>query len=118
PLLIGAAVVLFITGGIFAGKGADFVPRIDEGDMVVSLRRPPSINLTEAKRLDLEVQKVLLGFPEVDATLAFTGRAEVAIDPAGKDKTDIVDPLKPKEEWVTAHDLDALSVVFKDAIES
>ena len=118
PLLIGAAAALVVFGGIFAGKGADFVPRIDEGDMVVSLRRPPSINLTEAKRLDLEVQKILLGFPEVEGTLAFTGRAEVAIDPAGKDKTDIVVPLKPKEEWTTAHDLDALSVVFKDAIES
>ncbi|MCY1056551.1 CusA/CzcA family heavy metal efflux RND transporter [Nannocystis sp. SCPEA4] len=118
PLLASAAAALVVFGGIFAGKGADFVPRIDEGDMVVSLRRPPSINLTEAKRLDLEVQKILLSFPEVEGTLAFTGRAEVAIDPAGKDKTDIVVPLKPKEEWVTAHDLDGLSVVFKDAIES
>ena len=117
-LLGGGAAALLAAGAVFGGKGADFVPRIDEGDMVVSLRRPPSINLEEAKRLDLEVQRILLGFPEVERTLAFTGRAEVAIDPAGKDKTDIVAALAPKEGWTTAHDLDALSVKIKDAIES
>jgi cobalt-zinc-cadmium resistance protein CzcA len=118
PLLGGAAAALVFIAGVFGGKGADFVPRIDEGDMIVSLRRPPSINLDEAKRLDLEVQKILLGFPEVLGTLAFTGRAEVAIDPAGKDKTDIVVPLAPKEQWTTASDLDGLSVAIKEAIET
>jgi cobalt-zinc-cadmium resistance protein CzcA len=118
PLLAGFAAALVLAGMVFGGKGADFVPRIDEGDMVVSLRRPPSINLQEAKRLDLQVQQILRNFPEVVSTLAFTGRAEVAIDPAGKDKTDIVVPLRPKPEWTTAHDLDDLSVAFKTAIET
>ena len=118
PLLAAATLALFAAGAVFARAGADFVPRIDEGDMVVSLRRPPSINLDEARRLDLQVQKILRGFPEVEATLAFTGRAEVAIDPVGKDKTDIVVPLAPKETWTTAADLDGLSVAFKDAIEA
>jgi cobalt-zinc-cadmium resistance protein CzcA len=54
----------------FKNKGANFVPRIDEGDAVVTIRRAPSINLEEAKRLDLIVQKTLLQFPEVITTLA------------------------------------------------
>jgi cobalt-zinc-cadmium resistance protein CzcA len=118
PLLILATAALLVSGWVFSSKGADFVPRIDEGDLVVSIRRAPSVNLEQAKKYDLETQKILLGFPEVTKTLAMTGRAEVAIEPVGKDRTEISIPLLPKKEWSTAHDLDSLSVVLKDAVES
>ena len=118
PLLGSALAALLVSGYVFGQSGANFVPRIDEGDAVVTIRRPPSINLEEAKRLDLAVQKILMGFPEVITTLAMTGRAEVAIDPVGKDNNDTFVRLRPKAEWTTAHDLDALSEIFKDAIES
>ena len=85
-----------------ASLGADFVPRIDEGDIVVAIRRIPSIGFSEARRLDLAVQKVLKRFPEVETTLGMTGRAEVAVDPVGMDNTDLLVKLKPKEEWTTA----------------
>ena len=117
PLILAAAAALLISGYIFKNKGANFVPRIDEGDAVVTIRRAPSINLEEAKRLDMIVQKTLLQFPEVITTLGMTGRAEAAIDPVGKDNNDTFVRLKPKKEWVTAHDLDGLSVAFKDALE-
>mgnify|MGYP000886353363 FL=1 len=118
PLIGGAAAALLASGYVFKEKGADFVPRIDEGDLVVSIRRPPSINLEEAKKLDYQTQQILLQFPEVKKTLTMTGRAEVAIEPVGKDKTEISIPLPPKEQWATAKDLDGLSVKFKEAIES
>ncbi|MBL9102934.1 MAG: efflux RND transporter permease subunit [Myxococcales bacterium] len=118
PLLLAATAALLLAARVFAARGADFVPRIEEGDMIVSVRRPPSINLQEAKRLDLAAQKVLLRYPEVENTLTFTGRAEVAVDPVGKDKTDILVPLAPKHTWTTARSLDELSVVIKNAIES
>ncbi len=117
PLLIAAAAALVVSGMIFASKGANFVPRIDEGDLVVTIRRAPSINLEEAKRLDMLTQQILLTFPEVITTLSATGRAEVAIDPVGKDNTDILVRLKPKEQWTTAHDLDGLSEAFKTTLE-
>jgi cobalt-zinc-cadmium resistance protein CzcA len=116
-LILAAAAALLISGYIFKNKGANFVPRIDEGDAVVTIRRAPSINLEEAKRLDMIVQKTLLQFPEVITTLGMTGRAEVAIDPVGKDNNDTVVRLKPKKDWTTAHDLDGLSVAFKTALE-
>lgn len=118
PLLAAAAVALVTSGYMFGQSGANFVPRIDEGDAVVTIRRSPSINIEQAKALDMMVQKELMTFPEVRTTLAMTGRAEVAIDPVGKDNNDTFVRLKPKEEWVTAHDLDALSEVFKNRIES
>src|SRR5262249_55255629 len=74
--IAGSAAALVAAGWAFAGAGAEFVPRIFEGDAVVNIRRAPSISLDEARRLDLEVEKVLHEFPEVVTTLAMTGRAE------------------------------------------
>jgi heavy metal efflux system protein len=118
PLLLGSLVALGLSFVVLARAGADFVPRIDEGDAVVTIRRPPSISLAHAKELDLATERILKRFPEVVTTLAMTGRAEVAIDPVGNDNTDVFVHLRPKKEWTSAHDLDELSVLFKDAIES
>lgn len=102
---------------LLAKAGADFVPRIDEGDIVVTIRRAPSISLAQAKDLDLATERVLRGYPEVITSLGMTGRAEVAIDPVGNDNTDIFVHLKPKEKWTSAHDLDSLSELVKNDIE-
>jgi heavy metal efflux system protein len=118
PLLGGAAAAFAGALAVLAGAGADFVPRIDEGDLVVTIRRAPSISLAHAKELDLATERVLARYPEVVTSLAMTGRAEVAIDPVGNDNTDILVHLTPKSKWKTAHDLDDLSVVIKNAVES
>jgi cobalt-zinc-cadmium resistance protein CzcA len=102
---------------VIAQGGADFVPRIDEGDIVVTIRRAPSIGLAEARDLDLAAERVLQRFPEVVTSLGMTGRAEVAIDPVGNDNTDIFVHLRPQKEWTSAHDLDSLSEIVKDSIE-
>jgi cobalt-zinc-cadmium resistance protein CzcA len=112
-----AALALVLTGVRFAAAGAEFVPRIFEGDAVVTIRRAPSISLTEARRMDLAAEKVLHRFPEVITSLAMTGRAEVAVDPVGNDNTDILVALRPVKEWTTAHDFDDLCVAMKDAVE-
>ena len=117
PLIAAATVALVVAGWVFASKGANFVPRTDEGDMVVTIRRAPSINLEKAKELDLLAQQVIRRFPEAVTTLAQTGRAEVAIDPVGKDNTDILVHLTPKKTWTTGADLDALSEVIKRTLE-
>lgn len=118
PLILGSFAALGGVGYTFAQLGAEFVPRIFEGDAVVTIRRAPSISLAEARRLDLETEKVLHTFPEVITTLGMTGRAEVATDPVGNDNTDVLTRLRPPKEWTTAHDFDDLSQAFKDAIES
>ena len=116
-LIGGSAASLVTSVWLMAGAGADFLPRIDEGDLVVAIRRAPSINLAQAKELDLAAERVLKRFPEVVTTLGMTGRAEVAIDPVGNDNTDILVHLRDKSEWTTAQDLDALSEAMKNAIE-
>ncbi|HET9954262.1 MAG TPA: efflux RND transporter permease subunit, partial [Polyangiaceae bacterium] len=118
PLFAGALVSLVIVGYAFGQSGAEFVPRIFEGDAVVTIRRSPSISLDEARKLDFETERVLQSYPEVITTIAQTGRAEVAVDPVGNDNTDILTRLRPLPEWKRASDFDELSEQFKIAIEN
>jgi heavy metal efflux system protein len=117
-IVSAAFVALVVVGWLFSRTGAEFVPRIFEGDAVVTIRRSPSISLTEAKRLDLEAEKVLHSFPEVITTLGQSGRAELAIDPVGNDSTDILTRLRPIGTWKSAIDFDDLSERFKTVVEN
>ena len=56
---------------------------------------------------------MLARFPEVRSIVTRTGRAEVATDPVGPDETEVMVKLRPKDEWTTAHDLDALGEAIK-----
>jgi cobalt-zinc-cadmium resistance protein CzcA len=115
-LLASMALALSVVP-VAGSLGADFVPRIDEGDVYVRIRRIPSVGPTEARRLDLAAETVLRRFPEVMTTLGTTGRAEVALDPVGMDNTDILVHLRPRSEWRTTQDPVALRNLFKEAVE-
>jgi cobalt-zinc-cadmium resistance protein CzcA len=116
-LFAGATLLLVISGVVFAGLGANFLPRIFEGDAMLTIRRAPSVGLDAARDLDLRTERVLATFPEVKATLGMTGRAEVAVDPVGSDSTDILVRLTPRKTWTTADDFESLSSEMKTRIE-
>src|SRR4029450_1254918 len=97
--------------------GAVCVPRLDEGELSLDVKRLPSISISEAQRLGVQVENVLARFPEVKSIVTRTGRAEVATDPVGPDETEVMVKLAPKKEWKTAHDLDDLGEAIRSAGE-
>jgi cobalt-zinc-cadmium resistance protein CzcA len=115
-----AVAVLALGGALLVGRGlgAEFVPRLDEGELSLDVKRLPSVSISEAQRLGTQVEEVLARFPEVRSVVTRTGRAEVATDPVGPDETEVMVKLRPKEEWTTAPDLDALGEAIKSAIEA
>jgi cobalt-zinc-cadmium resistance protein CzcA len=117
-LTLAATGVFLVSVWLFGRMGAEFIPRIFEGDAVVTVRRAPSISLETARQLDLDSEAVLHKFPEVATTLGMTGRAEVATDPVGNDNTDMFVRLRPLKEWKSARDFDELSEKFKTEIEN
>jgi cobalt-zinc-cadmium resistance protein CzcA len=117
-LALAGAALFGVSAWLFGRMGAEFVPRIFEGDAVVTVRRAPSISLDTARQLDLDSEAVLHKFPEVATTLGMTGRAEVATDPVGNDNTDMFVRLRPLNEWKSATDFDDLSEKFKTEIEN
>ncbi len=116
------AIVAFCVGIVIASNfGAEFVPKLDEGDMAVQAIRLPSVSLERSIELTTEIEKVLLDkFPdEARSVISKTGRAEIATDPMGVEMSDIFVMLKPKEEWrfKTKNDLIvAMKKVLEEAI--
>jgi cobalt-zinc-cadmium resistance protein CzcA len=117
PVLAGAAAIVLVSGVLATSLGAEFVPRLDEGELSLDIKRLPSISISEAQRLGTEVEAVLARFPEVRSVVTMTGRAEVATDPVGPDETEVMVKLRPKSEWKTARDLDGLGEAIKRAVE-
>ena len=117
--MVLASALLLLGGAVALGSrlGAEFVPRLDEGELSLDIKRLPSVSITEAQRFGTEVEQVLSRFPEVLSVVTRTGRAEVATDPVGPDETEVMVKLRPKDDWVTAHDLDDLGDAIKRAIE-
>ncbi len=82
--------------------GTEFMPRLDEGSVLVQILRLPSISLPESVDVGLEAEKTLLEFPEVTGTVGKTGRPDLATEAMGIYETDLYVDLKPREEWTTA----------------
>jgi cobalt-zinc-cadmium resistance protein CzcA len=79
--------------------GAEFMPRLDEGSIVVMMFRLPGISLTESLHGNQIVESVLNEFPEVETAFCRTGSPEVATDPMALDQSDVYVMLKPVSEW-------------------
>ncbi|WP_165251600.1 efflux RND transporter permease subunit [Paludisphaera soli] len=83
--------------------GGEFIPRLDEGDVLIVVTRPPSASLSESLEDSTRIEKALLAaLPEhIDSIVCRTGRPEIGIDPAGVNQTDVFVYLKkPKETYV------------------
>jgi cobalt-zinc-cadmium resistance protein CzcA len=101
-LAVGLSVVAF--GMIAPNLGSEFVPRLSEGSIVVSVVRLAGIDLEESIRYDTQMEKNLLAaFPdEIQYVWNRIGTAEVATDPMGVELSDLFITLKPRERWKRA----------------
>ena len=79
--------------------GAEFMPRLDEGDLLVEVSRLPSATLEDSVPLTSRIEKVLGAFPEVATVFCKTGRPEIANDIMGVQQTDVWLMLKPRSSW-------------------
>ena len=79
--------------------GAEFMPRLDEGDLLVEMVRLPSATLEDVVPITTRVEKVLGEFPQVKTVFCKTGRPEIANDVMGVHQTDVWVMLRPPAEW-------------------
>ncbi|MDB4944389.1 MAG: Cobalt-zinc-cadmium resistance protein CzcA [Labilithrix sp.] len=118
PRIAAIVAVALVAIGIAAGstRGLEFIPRLEEGDLVVQLMRPPSVSLAEAVRGTTVVESTLRAFPEVKRVVSRTGSPDVATDIMGVEQSDIFVMLKPHGEWTTAPDREALVARLDEAL--
>ncbi|MEE9532847.1 MAG: CusA/CzcA family heavy metal efflux RND transporter, partial [Acidimicrobiia bacterium] len=98
------AYVVAIAGSlaVFPFLGSEFLPALDEGNIMIRATMPASISLDRAVQMAQNVERELLAFPEVTLTVAKIGRAELGGDPEDVSNTEIYIALKPKSQWETA----------------
>ncbi len=102
PLAIGAgaAAGMVLAGVAFTQIGSTFMPVMDEGTPVISLRKYPTISVEAAAESDLRIQRELMAaVPEVRGIMGRAGADELGIDPVGLNETDFFLTLAPKSEW-------------------
>ena len=82
--------------------GSEFMPPIDEGDILYMPSAFPGISITKAKQLLQQTDKMLMTFPEVERVFGKAGRARTATDPAPLAMFETVVKLKAKDQWPDA----------------
>ncbi len=97
--LIGAVILLAATWYPLSKLGSEFMPPLDEGDVLYMPTTFPGISITKAKELLQQTDKILKSFPEVETVFGKVGRAETATDPASLSMMESIARLKPREEW-------------------
>ena len=99
-IVIGAFVMLAITGVMYTQIGKTFMPTMDEGDLIIGVEKLPSINLQQSMTTDMNIQRAILSqVPEVKGVYSRVGSDELGLDPMGLNQTDNFLILKPPSEW-------------------
>lgn len=99
-LTVIAALALFgLSIPVAMNLGGEFMPKLDEGDLLIEVNRLPSATLEDAIPMGKQIETTLLAFPEVRTVFCKTGRPEIANDVMGVQQTDVWVLLKPEQDW-------------------
>ena len=94
-----AGALMLVTGAMAMRLGSEFLPSLDEGDMLVHALRIPGTSLTTAIEMQHAVERTFKTHPEVDYVFSKIGTAEIATDPMPPSVADTYVMLKPREQW-------------------
>lgn len=99
--IIGAATGIAFLGAIYVlmfRLGSDFIPQLDEQDLVIGLVRPAQQNLTTSVKWQKEAEKIIMEFPEVESVFSRMGTPDSATDPMSVNFADTFVILKKDHE--------------------
>ncbi|ACX99517.1 CusA/CzcA family heavy metal efflux RND transporter [Helicobacter pylori] len=99
-VILGAFVFLIASLSLFPFVGKNFMPALDEGDVVLSVETTPSISLDQSRDLMLNIESTIKKHvKEVKSIVARTGSDELGLDLGGLNQTDTFISFIPKKEW-------------------
>jgi Cu(I)/Ag(I) efflux system membrane protein CusA/SilA len=106
---LGIAAMLFAGAIVLGGRiGSEFMPPLNEGDLLFMPIADPSISLDENTRNAERQNAALLHVPEVQNVVAKIGRADTSTDPSPLNMTETIVQLKPTDQWRPGMTLDGL----------
>ncbi len=83
----------------YSKLGSEFMPPLNEGDLLYMPTTPPGISITKAKELLQQTDKLIASHPQVEHVLGKVGRAETATDPAPLSMIETTIILTPQKTW-------------------
>jgi heavy metal efflux system protein len=95
----GAIGAVLLAALAFTTLGQEFLPQLDEGNMLVQAWRPPGTSVEQSQRMQFAVEKTISREPEVQYAFSRTGTSEIGADPMPSNATDTFVILKPRREW-------------------
>ncbi len=106
--VIGALAILVATLIPFSMLGSEFMPPLNEGDILYMPTTDPGISITKARELLQQTDRLIMSVPEVDTVFGKIGRADTATDPAPLAMIETVITLKPENEWRPGMTMDGI----------
>lgn len=98
--VILASVALLVLSLVLAPMlGSEFLPKLDEGNIWLTISLPPSTSLEKSKEIERRVRKILTSYKEVKMVSAAVGRPDDGTDPKGPNNIEIFADLSPSDSW-------------------
>jgi len=97
--IILAVILVLATIYPFSKLGSEFMPPLDEGDLLYMPTTMPGLGITEAKNILQQTDRIIRTFPEVEYVFGKVGRAETATDPAPLSMIETTIRLKDRSKW-------------------
>jgi cobalt-zinc-cadmium resistance protein CzcA len=99
PVIVASLVLLTASIALAPLLGSEFLPRLDEGNIWLTISLPPSTGLEKTKDIERHIRKILKSYKEVNLVVSHVGRPDDGTDPKGSNNIEILADLKPKETW-------------------
>jgi Cu(I)/Ag(I) efflux system membrane protein CusA/SilA len=97
--------------------GTEFMPDLDEGDLMYMPTTFPGLSIGKAKELLQQTDKMIMTVPEVSQVFGKIGRAETATDPAPLTMIETLIRLKPRDQWREGMDIEQLKKELNQAVQ-
>jgi heavy metal efflux system protein len=115
-VVAGAVLLLVASLGSVPFLGTEFMPKLDEGSMLIETRRLPSTSLPQGMSIAKEVERTLMRFTEVQSIVTKMGRPELATETMGLYAGDVYVNFKPRDRW-KSQSTEALIVRMDSALK-
>ncbi len=115
-VILLSVLMLIVTVIPYKKLGSEFMPPLNEGDLLYMPTTLPGISITKAREILQQTDKILKTFPEVHHVFGKIGRAETATDPAPLSMIETTITLRPQEEWREGMTVDKLIEEMDEAV--
>lgn len=112
--LLLSIIPVIVAFALATRMGSEFMPKLDEGNIWLSITLPTSSSLEHTKDVERLVRAKLLAYPEVSRLISHVGRPDDGSDPKGPNNLESLVDLKPRDQWRFANKEALISSMSKD----